>query len=578
MIGINSQQWKGVFDKLDEDIVNSAAERFSSDDADEDPSQYSADSRPREYKNISRKSKRGGLFIGIGSVVAAAAITGIVLVRNLPARQEVTPLCEGASLKSASATTTAATLGIEDAAEFVSSFTVGSAGVISGIPTELSMELFNNVFYGTWSGENGLVNLCYSANSAFGDDYTCTGIESLPDGCYMGAQSGSQYDLWFVPADSAETLYIYRNVTLINGVVQYDNGTIACESTDKLVSAGTTPDEYPALGYFGKLKLAEDLGMTADALFSKVTLDTYEGSDAGEAHWFRTEKYSSPWDKVVLKEKTDVSIVMSMAFTQSDNDARTMYFDMYWFQTDDVTWKMQDVKKSRDVFAMTADDLRVTLSTGDLDIFEMYYSGTWTSDTDEIILNYSSDIFDSSNTCGGFYAGEDGWCMYKIVKSMSDDSDAYYTQVYFIPYDDPFTMYLYEPDIFGYTGRDNYLAEYTRTDSGLEELDMSHMSWLGLQRWIIDAGSTADENSLAKAVYSAFSDIGNENSNAGNYNGSGDPFEGYVIEELSTGKYRLTFQLFDQENQSQWVSVVLEKTSSEWEVLPVDGITADSDG
>ena len=168
--------------------------------------------------------------------------------------------------------------------------------------------------------------------------------------------------------------------------------------------------------------------------------------------------------------------------------------------------------------------------------------------------------------------------MYKIVKSMSDDSDAYYTQVYFIPYDDPFTMYLYEPDIFGYTGRDNYLAEYTRTDSGLEELDMSHMSWLGLQRWIIDAGSTADENSLAKAVYSAFSDIGNENSNAGNYNGSGDPFEGYVIEELSTGKYRLTFQLFDQENQSQWVSVVLEKTSSEWEVLPVDGITADSDG
>ena len=440
------------------------------------------------------------------------------------------------------------------------------------------MELFNDVFYGTWSGENGLVNLCYSANSAFGDDYTCTGIESLPDGCYMGAQSGSQYDLWFVPADSAETLYIYRNVTLNDGVVQYDNGTIACESTDKLVSAGTTPDEYPVMGYFGKLKLAEDLGMTADALFSKVTLDTYEGSDAGEAHWFRTERYSSPWDKVVLKEKTDVSIVMSMAFTQSGNDARTMYFDMYWSQTDDATWTMQDVRKSRDVFAMTADDLRVTLSTGDLDIFEMYYSGTWTSDTDEIILNYSSDIFDSSNTCGGFYAGEDGWCMYKIVKSMSDDSDAYYTQVYFIPYDDPFTMYLYEPDIFGYTGRDNYLAEYTRTDSGLEELDMSHMSWLGLQRWIIDAGSTADENSLAKAVYSAFSDIGNENSNAGNYNGSGDPFEGYVIEELSTGKYRLTFQLFDQENQSQWVSVVLEKTGSEWEVLPVDGITADTDG
>lgn len=576
---MNSQQWKDVLDKLDEDIVDSAAERFSSADADEDPSQYPADGRPREYKNISRKSKRGGLFIGIGSVVAAAAITGVVLVRNLPARQEPTPLSEGACLKSASATTTAAALEIEEAEELVSSFTMGSSGVISTIPAEFSMELFNDVFYGTWSGENGLENLCYSANSAFGDDYTCTGIERMPDGCYMGAQSGSQYDLWFVPADSTETLYIYRNVTLIDGVVQYDNGTIACESIDKLVSAGTTPDEYPVMGYFGKLKLAEDLGMTADALFSKVTLDTYEGSDAGEAHWFRAEKYSSPWDKVVLKEKTDVSIVMSMAFTQSDNDARTMYFDMYWFRTDDITWAMQDVKKSSDVFAMTADDLRVTLNTSDLDIFEMYYSGTWTSDTDEIVLNYSSDIFDCSNTCGGFYAGEDGWCMYKIVESTtSEDSDEYYTQVYFIPYGDPFTMYLYEPDIFGYTGHENYLAEYTRTDSGLDELDTSHMSWLGLQRWIIDTGSTADENSLAKTVYSAFSDIGNEYGSADNYNGSGDLFEGYVIEELSTGKYRLTFQLFDQENKSQWVSVVLEKAGSEWEVLPVDGIKADTAG
>ena len=113
---MNSQQWKDVLDKLDEDIVNSAAERFSSADADENPSQFPADSRPREYKNISRKSKRGGLFIGIGSVVVAAAITGVVLVRNLPARQEPTPLSEGACLKSASVTTTSAALEIEDAA------------------------------------------------------------------------------------------------------------------------------------------------------------------------------------------------------------------------------------------------------------------------------------------------------------------------------------------------------------------------------------------------------------------------------------------------------------------------------
>ena len=52
---MNSQQWKNVLDQLDEDIVNSAAERLSSAESDEDPSQYPVDSSPREYKNISRK-------------------------------------------------------------------------------------------------------------------------------------------------------------------------------------------------------------------------------------------------------------------------------------------------------------------------------------------------------------------------------------------------------------------------------------------------------------------------------------------------------------------------------------------
>lgn len=52
---------------------------------------------------------------------------------------------------------------------------------------------------------------------------------------------------------------------------------------------------------------------------------------------------------------------MSMSFTQSEDDSRTVYFDMYWFLTDAGYWDLQNVQKSRDVFALTADDLRVTL-------------------------------------------------------------------------------------------------------------------------------------------------------------------------------------------------------------------------
>lgn len=579
---MNSQQWKNVLDQLDEDIVNSAAERLSSAESDEDPSQYPADSSPREYKNISRKKKRGGLFIGIGSVAAAAAVTGIVLVRNVPVQQETSELTDGASFKAASAVTTTAPspLVVEDAAGLVSSFTAEQGHDIDVFPAGFSgasLTLFEEYFYGAWTGEETTIDLCYSANSAFGGDYTCTGIDQTDGGCYMGAQDGTQYDLWYVrPDDNSGMMYIFRNVSLSDGVIQYnDDGTISCGSTESFQLSSTSPDEYNTIGYFGKVKLADNLGMTPEALYSQATLDTYAGSDAGEAHWIRSESgYSSPWDKVVLKSKAEDSIVMSMAFTQSDDPLRTMYFDMYWYLTDSGEWALQDVQKSRDVFALTADDLRVTLTLSDLDIFEMYFAGTWASDTEEFVLSYSQDIFNGIDCCGGFYTDQDGWYMYQLI----DATETPYTQVYYVPYSDPFTMYLYEPDIYGYAAQENYLAEYTHTDSGLDELDTSHMSWIGLQRWILDTQTASGDDTLSAAVYSAFSDIGNDYSNAGNYNGGGDAFGGYAVEELSSGSWRLTFQLFDQENNSQWVSVVLKNADNQWELLPADGITADTVG
>ena len=578
---MNSQQWKNVLDQLDDDIVDSAAERFSSIDADEGHSDFQEDNKPREYKNNSRRKRFGGLFIGLGSVAAAAAVTGIVLVRNLPTTgQEVTPLSEGAELKAASGASSTV-IEIQEPAELVSSFTATERlEVMPSAFTADEFTLFDEYFKGYWTNENNSIELDYSAGSAFGDDYPCTGIEQTGNGCYMAAQNGSQYDLWYVrPADNSGMMYIYRNVSLSDGMIQYnDDGTISCGSTESYQLSSVSPDEYKTLGYFGKLKLAYDLGMEPEALYTQVELDTYAGTDSGEAHWLRSDGgYSSPWDKVVLKEQNDSSIVMSMAFSMQDQPESITYFDLYWVPTDGETWDLDNVRRSKDLFVWTAQDLRETLTLSDLDIFEMYYSGKWSAGSDEITLSYSQDIFTPNNVCGGFYAGDDGWFMFDLI-TAPDSAEETYTQVYYIPFDDPFTMYMYEPDIFGYAMQDNYLAVYSRTDSSLDELDTSHMSWLGLQRWILDTDGASGEGTLSKAVYSAFTDIGNADINASNYNGSGDQFEGYVIEELSSGKYRLTFQLFDKENKSQLVSVVLQSIDNNWEVLPVDGITADTEG
>lgn len=577
---MNSQQWKNVLDQLDDDIVDSAAERFNGADAAEEHSAFQEDNKPREYKNNSSRKRFGGLFIGLGSVAAAAAVTGIVLVRNLPTGQEVTPLSEGAELKAVSSVSSTA-IEIQEPVALVSSYTATERlEVMPSAFTSDDFALFDKYFNGYWTNENSSIMLDYSAGSPFGDDYTCTGIERISNGCYMAAQDGSQYDLWYVsPEDNSGMMYIYRNVSLTDGMIQYnDDGTISCGSTESFRLSSASPDKYNTLGYFGKLKLAYDLGMTPEALYTQVELDTYAGTDSGEAHWLRSDGgYSSPWDKVVLKEQNDSSIVMSMAFSMQDQPESITYFDLYWVPTDGETWALDNVRRSNDLFVWTAQDLRESLTLSDLDIFEMYYSGKWSAGSDEITLSYSQDIFTPNNICGGFYAGDDGLFMFDLI-TVPESAEEAYTQVYFIPYDDPFTMYMYEPDIFGYAMQDNYLAMYSHTDSSLDELDTVRMSWLGLQRWILDTDGASGEGTLSKAVYSAFTDIGNADINVNNYNGSGDPFEGYVIEELSSGKYRLTFQLFDKENKSQWVSVVLQLIDNNWEVLPVDGITTDTEG
>ncbi len=566
---MDPQLWKNVLDDLDEDIVNSAAERFGNVNyTDESPESYPADNKPTIYSYPEKKKPRRRLWAGVGACAAGAACVAAVVGVTLkcrPVQNIVQPLSDGASMKTSSTPSTTP-FEVRDAAELESSFT--SPLLLEEFPQGFSapeLTLFTEYFYGEWAGDNFTVILSWSADSAFGDGYTCSGIEQTDEGCYMGAQDGSKYDLWFVPENDRGTLHIYRGVSVIDGTVQRDGSGIICESTDILSISGS-PEEGSTLGYFGRIKLADSMGMTADTLFNKTQLETYEGSESGADTWTRAESYEPIWNKVVLRSQTENDVKLSMAFTNSENI--TQYFDIDWTTADDGSWYIHSLERSMDVFARTADDLKVTLTLSDLDIFENYFYGDWTSESGDITLSYAQDIFGAGTYCGGFYAGTDGWSMYSYTGKK--------VQVYYISYSDPFTMFLYEPDKFGYAAQTDYIAEYTHTDYGYSELDTSNLSWLGLQRWILDTGSTTDETSLAHTVYSAMKQSSNDLWS--DEFGTAGLFEGYKINALSDSKYQFMFQQFSTDGEIQWVTMVLSFIDNAWEVLPADGISVEVSG
>ena len=565
MTAMDPQRWKKALDDLDEDIVNSAAERFGNARySDDSPENYPADDKPMVYVYPEKKKSRRHLWAGIGAGTAAAAVIVAVAGVSMKYRQsegQMVPLSQGVAQKTSSAAPSSTALEIRDTAKLQDSFTMPTqiGAILAGFSAE-QLPLFQEYFYGAWAGGDFAVILGWGADSAFGGGYTCTGIEQTDEGCYMGAYDGSKYDLWFIPENDRGALYIYRGVSEIDGAVQRDGSGIICESTDTLSISGS-PEEGSTLGYFGRIKLADSMGMTAEALFSKTQLETYEGSDSGAYTWTRAESYEPVWDKVVLRSQTDSDVQMSMAFTNSENI--TQYFDIAWTINDYGDWYIYSLEKSMDVFARTADELKTSLTLSDLDIFESYYYGSWTSGSGDIMLNYSQDIFGAGTYCGGFYAGDDGWSMY----SYSGEK----VQVYYIDYDDPFTMFLYEPDKFGYAAREDYIAEFTHEDYGYSEIDESNVSWLGLQRWILDVGSTTDESSLSQAVFSALQQTRNDLWS--DEYGTEALFEGYKINALSDNKYQFMFQQFTADGDSRWVTMALSFADNAWEVLPADGIT-----
>ena len=81
---MKAESWKKIIDDLDDDIVDSAAERLSKPEHStvDDMEAFTHDGKPTEYKYPSERKKHRGLYIGIGSAAAAAAVAGFVLLNN----------------------------------------------------------------------------------------------------------------------------------------------------------------------------------------------------------------------------------------------------------------------------------------------------------------------------------------------------------------------------------------------------------------------------------------------------------------------------------------------------------------
>ena len=133
----------------------------------------------------------------------------------------------------------------------------------------IDFDLFDEYFYDVWemtddeSGEVVDIQLGYGDSSIFGrgNGYTCLGTIKTSDGCYMVAVGGGQYDLWFVPENDRNSLFVDCDVQIVDDQVVYEDSMIKCAATVIFSGYGTEKlEEDGSLGYFGQEKLAQKIG------------------------------------------------------------------------------------------------------------------------------------------------------------------------------------------------------------------------------------------------------------------------------------------------------------------------------
>lgn len=550
---MNSHLWKTILDDLDEDIVNAAAERFGrAKFSGEEPGEYSPDSDPTEYSYSDGKKSRRRFIIGISSTAAAVA-AGVFILRGVTMPQEVTqPLSGGETTEVSSVP--------DNPVDYIESQNDTDPELPAELETDgFSAALFEEYFYGLWgyptADYNRPMELSYQ-DSMFGYSAgrTLAKMERTSDGCYMLAQTDSGYEVWFVPENDRESLFVYRGVQVVNGtVMRRDNGEFICDSFIEHSYDGIPAEsESDRLGYFGIEKLAEEMGVSAEWLLTQDI--QFEGGDA--ELWTRSGAIFPDFDNVFLLEQTDDSVTLCMAYVLTEDPEKQQYFDVTFERDNSGTWEMATVQSGKLYFGDV--ELYSGLTKEGLTLFKQHFSDWWYSESDEypsIVLIYKDDIFTPAEPCSGIAEVTGGWAM----RQQSDEG-----RIYYIPEDETQNMYLYIPDENGFAKRDEYAAVYERSGGAMGYAGSCRISWLGLERYKFMHDDNPDGDSLASVIERALTQDIEIGGSAAYYTADMEGWDGYRIAEQSETLVLFSYQLFNAIGESCWVTQELVKQGANW--------------
>lgn len=557
---MKADSWKKIIDGIDEDIVDSAAERLSKPEHStvDDMEAFTHEGKPTEYKYPSERKKHRGLYIGIGSAAAAAAVAGFVLLNNSGLVMSPNPVLTAESSSAETYATTPFVAYVEKSAPDTQSELVS-------IQTDgIDFDLFDEYFYDVWemtddeSGEVVDIQLGYGDTTIFGEHgytYDCLGTILTGEGCYMIAAGEGQYDLWFVPENDRNSLIVYCDAQIEDGQVVYEDSMIKCAATVIFSGYGTEKlEEDGSLGYFGQEKLAQKMGLTTEYLFEEPAMSestsVYPEDGSTAKNWVRT--YELRGTNIRLVSQSSDKVVVTELMEDSNSGAGE------WF---DITWTYSGGEWLTTGYAvseiMPFSDTYEYLDKNKFQTFEDMFAGTWQENSTgaELTMDYTEDPFEPG----------DHIFIYYIYHGMAlFCAGAQGNTAYYIPDDEPDVMYQYSSTekSGNIVKRSEYTNVYTRRDGEFMPIDEaagSRLGVIGFKKYLntySELGDVMNDLILEKydSIWShAF------------YMPGVSSFGGYTVIQTGDGSYIFTYQEYNRDTGAdRWVTYTITNTIKGW--------------
>lgn len=559
---MKADSWKKIIDGIDEDIVDSAAEKLSRTEHSAGiPGEFSDNGKTTEYRYPAKK-KRGGLYIGVGSAAAAAAVAGFLLLNH--AGLVMSPQPMAASEDTAPETYATSTFATTTFGANLQKSVPEIQSKLVSIQTDgIDFDLFDEYFYDVWemtfedSDTVIQIELGYGDSSIFGrgNGYTCLGTIKTSDGCYMVAVGGGQYDLWFVPENDRNSLFVDCDVQIVDDQVVYEDSMIKCAGTEIFSGYGTgKPQEDGSLGYFGQEKLAQKMGLTTEYLFEEPAMSestsVYPEDGSTAKNWVRT--YELRGTNIRLVSQSSDKVVVTELMEDSNSGARERF---------DITWTYSGGEWLTTGYAvseiMPFSDTYEYLDKNKFQTFEDMFAGTWLENSTgaELTLDYTADPFEPGEHIFIYYIYH-GMALFCVG---TQGNTAYY-----IPDDEPDVMYQYSSTekSGNIVKRSEYTNVYTRRDGEFMPIDEaagSRLGVIGFKKYLntySELGDVMNDLILEKydSIWShAF------------YMPGVSSFGGYTVIQTGDGSYIFTYQEYNRDTGAdRWVTYTITNTIKGW--------------